>query len=329
MQISSIVDIVEGNLLGFPSISFIYNIKTKINKIQEGDLFISNNESEIQEAIKKGAFGIIFDTNISICDKEIAWIKVNDINVALSKLIRFKLSTYELEAFYCNDFTFELLNIFTKNNENSIKLISHNLEEETSQFEDFENCKTIICSSKEILNRIYPNHSNFNNQKYLVKNLIEHSLFETTFSYENNYFPRLKLSSLYINEFLKVFTFLNKNIDLLKLKRINTFKPLFIDKYFKMVDYGYSDKFILSNIDISSASIEINHLKNKYAYAKKFIFAKKRSNIENNSIDHFINNLFEIKDCLENKKFNAIYIIGFTQNEIIDFITKNSTKSLL
>ena len=38
MQISSILDIVDGELLNSPSISFIYSIKTNAKKIKEGDL---------------------------------------------------------------------------------------------------------------------------------------------------------------------------------------------------------------------------------------------------------------------------------------------------
>ena len=113
MQITSVVDIVKGEILNSPSISFVYNIKTKVNKLQEGDLFISNNKDEIKEAIEKGVFGIIFDFDMDILDKEIAWIKVDNINSALIKLIRFKLSTSELKAYHCNEFTFDLLNVFT------------------------------------------------------------------------------------------------------------------------------------------------------------------------------------------------------------------------
>ncbi len=329
MQISSIVDIVEGELVNSPSISFIYNIKTKVNKIQEGDLFISNNKDEIKEALNKGAFGIIFDCEIDILDNEIAWIKVDDVNSSLTKLIRFKLSTFELNAYHCNDFTFELLALFTKNGEHNIKLISNNLEDDIGILEDIENYKTIICSNEKILNNIYPKNFAFNNIKYDIKNLIEHSLFETTFSYEDSYFPRVKLSSLYINDFLNVYIFLNKNIDINKLKKINTFKPLFIDKYFKLIDYGYSDKFIISQTNGNLAVNEINYINNKYKYARTFIFIRKGFYKSNDSSFYTIDSLDEIKNILSNKKFNAIYILGFNHDEINIFTTKNSSKVLL
>lgn len=101
MQISSILDIVDGSLLNSPSISFIYSIKTNALKVKEGDLFIAKNINEIELAIKNGAFAIILDTNVPIIDNEIAWIKVKNIDISIIKLIRFKLAIKDIDAYFC------------------------------------------------------------------------------------------------------------------------------------------------------------------------------------------------------------------------------------
>ena len=303
MRISSILDVVEGELKNSPSISFVYNIKTHINKVHEGDLFIAKNEEDIQSAIKKGAFGIIYDFDIVILDKEIAWIQVKNIEYAISKLIRFKLSNQELKAFYCNKITFELLTLFVRPNDEKIKLISNNLDDEIELLENIEHFETLICQDREILNNIYPNNKNFNHTQYAVKNLLEHSLFETTFSCGNSYFSRLKLPSLYINHFLEVYSFINHEVDTNRLKKLRSFKPLFIDKYFKMIEYGNSDKFILSQKDESIAIFEINHLKVKYKYAKIFIFSLNFSPIMYSLTPNFSNLQGIIKKSLKHRFF--------------------------
>ena len=96
MQISSILDIVDGSLLNSPSISFIYSIKTNSKKVKEGDLFIVKDLNDIEIAIKNGAFAIILETNSPILDNEIAWIKVKNIDDCIIKLIRYKLSILNL-----------------------------------------------------------------------------------------------------------------------------------------------------------------------------------------------------------------------------------------
>ena len=72
MQISSILDIVDGELLNSPSISFIYSIKTNAKKVKEGDLFIAKDLNSVELAVRNGAFAIISDINFPIIDNEIA-----------------------------------------------------------------------------------------------------------------------------------------------------------------------------------------------------------------------------------------------------------------
>ena len=124
MQISSILDIVDGSLLNSPSISFIYSIKTNAKKVKEGDLFISKDINEIELAIKNGAFAIILEINSPILDNEIAWIKVKNIDDCIIKLIRYKLSILNLEAYSCDKVTYQLLKIYSSAFLKSIKLIN-------------------------------------------------------------------------------------------------------------------------------------------------------------------------------------------------------------
>ncbi len=113
MQISSILDIVDGELLNSPSISFIYSIKTNAKKVKEGDLFIAKNLEDIELAINHGAFAIIIEENFPIIDNEIAWIKVKEIELSITKLIRYKLSVLNLEAYFCDVVAYQLLKLYS------------------------------------------------------------------------------------------------------------------------------------------------------------------------------------------------------------------------
>jgi ferrochelatase len=200
VQISSILDIVDGKLLNSPSISFIYSIKTNAKKVKEGDLFIAKDSNNIELAIKNGAFAIVIEENFPIIDNEIAWIKVENIENIIIKLIRYKLSIVNLKAYFCDKPTYQLLKIYSNYFSKDIKLIPNKLENLFKNIDEIENENTIICSNSEILNKIYPQNKNFNEltTKLEIQNLIEHSLFETSFSYNDVYFSKLKISSLYL-----------------------------------------------------------------------------------------------------------------------------------
>ena len=325
MQISSILDIVDGSLINSPSISFIYSIKTDALKVKEGDLFITKNLDEITLAIKNGAFAIITEVNTPIIDNEIAWIKVESIDAVVIKLIRFKLAIKNIEAFYCDKITYNLLKLYSSSIPKNIKFIPNKLENMLKYLDEINDQDIIISVNKDILTKIYPNNKNFNDIYKIskIKNLIEHSLFEISFSYKNKFFSRLRLPSLYISNFLNVHKFLNESIDFNKLKSFNNFKPIFIDRTFKLVEFGKSDKFIICQNNIDLYKSEVLYIKKKYKYAKTIFISNSKQTFLAKKELIIIDDLEELKPILRKCKFNAVYILGFSHKEIYEYFLKS------
>lgn len=309
MQISSITDIVEGELLNSPSISFVYHLKTNPKRVNEGDLFIAKNQKELESAIEKGAFGVVYDFDTDIIDTEIAWIKVDSYEKALIRLFRFKLSHLDLSAFYCDSITYELLYIYKAINKN-IRFLNTQLDTSIKVLETIRSNDILISTNQELLDKIYPNNSPLINQNSEVKNLIPHSLFETSFSYSGHYFFKLKIPSLYVNQLLTVYEFFNKEIDFSKLKKFNYFKPIFIDRFINIIDFGKSDKFLIAQRNLSLVQEEIKYIKSHYKYATTvFISSEYIESLGKNQV--VIDSLKELRVVLKNKKFNCAYIAGF------------------
>ena len=325
MQISSILDIVDGSLLNSPSISFIYSIKTNALKVKEGDLFIAKNINEIDLAIRNGAFAIIFDTNVPIIDNEIAWIKVKNIDISIIKLIRFKLAIKNIEAFYCNKIIYDLLKIYSTHFSKNIRLVPNKLENTFRFIDEIEDNDILISCNKNILDNIYPKNKDFDhiNKLNRIDNLIEHSLFETSFSYENVYFSRLKISSLYIRDFLKVFNFFKQNLDLTKLKSFYNFKPLFLDRNLNLVEFGKSDKFIICQNNEDLYENEISYMKKQYKYAKNIFITSSYVDYLSKDEQILMTDIEQLKPILRKLKFNGIYILGFNYNEVYEYLIKS------
>ena len=331
MQITSILDIIDGRLINHPSISFIYSIKTNPKKVKEGDLFIVQKQEDIPLAIEHGAFALVTDKDLDITDNEIAWIKVESIDNTIVRLIRYLLSNIRLTAFYCNDITYELFNILRKPTvHTNIKIIPKKLSKFFKVLDDLEENDTLIFSDQKILNDIYPVNFDFNAKEYKVKNLIEHSIFETTFSYQDKYFSKLKISSLYLNEFLDVYTFLDFDADLNKLKKFHYLQPIFVDKLINHIDFGKSDKFLIAQDNEELVLQEVKYFENKYKYAKILYITTKEID-DNREIDYtFINSLEELKYFLKKVHFNAVYFIGVSYDELYEQVSKqNSEPSLI
>lgn len=321
MQISSLIDIIGGKLLNSPSISFIYSFKTDPSKVKEGDLFIAKKIDDIEVAVKNGAFAIILQEIYPIIDNEIAWIKVDCIELCMIQLIRFKLANYNLNIYYCDEISYDLIKVFISSSSKNIKLLSDNLNDFIKICDDITNDDVLISKEKILLDKIYPTNKNFNTDVYEIKNLVEHSLFEVSFTYQGIYFSKLKIASLYIPQFIAVYNFLELEHDFSKLKNFYNFKPLFLDKSLKLIDFGKSDKFVITQNNEKLIENELNYLKIRYKYAKTiFITSRYNTKLDNNQI--VINDINEIKIILKNNSFNAAYIVGYNHDDIYNSLER-------
>lgn len=320
MKISSVLDILDGELLNSPSISFINKIRTDCEKVKEGDLFFANTQKDIEKAVQNGAFAIAFENNFPIIDTEIAWIKVKSIRQSIIKLLRFKLSNLNLNAYFCEEVNYDLLKLYQNSQDKTIYFVSNNIERNLKYFEDIKDDDILISKDKIILDSIYPKNSVLEEDidEKDITNLIEHSLFETSFSYKNHYFSRIKLSSLYLKNFINVYTFLNQDIDLSKLKSYKNMKALFLDKNLEPIEFGKSDRFIICQNSPSLVENEANYIKTKFKYAKSIFLCK-------NDVSSFD----ELKSTLKNIDFNCAYLEDFEYKEVLDYFIKSKKLSSL
>ena len=320
MQISSLIDILGGRLLNHPSISFIYSFKTDPSKVKEGDLFIAKNLDDVECAVKNGAFAIIIENFYPIIDNEIAWIKVDSIEKSLIHLIRFKLAHFNLEAYYCDEISFDFLNCFAFNSKKTIKLIPNDLQTFIKELDEIKDNDIIVSTNKSILDKLYPNNKNFNKDVYGIKNLTEHSLFEVSFSFNDIYFQRVRLASIYIPQLIASSVFLDLDLDLSRLKYFNNLKPLFLDKTYHVTDFGKSEKFVLVQENLDLITEEIKYIKTRYKYAKTiFITSSYIKSLNDEQI--VLEDLDSLKDLLKNNSYNAAYLIGFSYDKVNEYLT--------
>ena len=327
MKISSIVDIVDGELLNSPSISFINNISSDANKVKTSDMFIAKNIEDLKIALQNGAYAVIFEKDFEVIDNEIAFIKVKNLELALLKIVRYKLSTLKIESYFCTDETFDMLKLYQNNHTKPIFLISKNIEKAFKFIDDIKDGDILISKNKKLLESIYPDSKEFEKKldENSIKNLIKHSLFELSFSYKDIYFSKLRLSKIYLNSFLNIYDFFKGNIDISKLKLYSNFKAIFIDKDFQPIESGKSDSFIICQTNKNLISIEIAYLKNEFKYAKTIFVSNYKISFLDEKEQIIINNIEDLKNILKNLKFNCVYLIGFTNQESFEFL-QNSQK---
>jgi len=317
MQITALTDIVEGQLVNTPSISFVTQIDTNIAKVNEGDAFFATNEEDIPKAIEKGAFAIIYEFETAIIDNEIAWIKVDNLEKAISNILRFNLLKYNIKYIHTNKVFFKFLKTFKSKERSYIVTLQDNLSVDFELLNSIIEDKMIFGTNVDFLESIGTNIVSLENKIYDIKNLTTHSLFETSFSYKDKFFDTIKIPTVYINDLLQQLELFEYKVDLKKLNNFNLFKPIFINKSNQIVQFGQTNRFILTNEDKEICSIEIAYLKKYYSYADIKV------------IDTSNYNKDKIFSYIKNNNFNALYLCGTTHKTIIEILENNYTDNRL
>ncbi len=320
MQIRTLTDIVEGKLLNTPSISFITQINTDPTKIHDGDLFISNNINDIKQAVKNGAFAIIFDIeniDYSLIDTEIAWIQVNDIDYALLRLTRLLLSNKNIKSFYCDEISFDILKSIVTSKK-SIEFLSGDIFIDINILKDINNDTILVSSSRLLMNSIQPLSKEIKVDKYKVDNLIINSLFKTTFSYDGIYYNSIRVPYLYINNFIAILNFINSNASLdyeiTNIKNLVHFRPTFIDNDYNITEFGKSNRFIITSDNKNIYNNEISYIKSIYGFAKVSI------------VKGFDDET--LYGTIKNSDFNCLYIFGKSKEQLEALLIKKQEEQL-
>lgn len=317
MQITSLTDIVEGKLQNSPAISFITQIHTNVSKVNEGDAFFILNQKDIKKALAKNAFAIIYQEDIEIVDEEVAWIKVDDINKAISNVLRYKLINYKNGYIHTNKVFFKLLKLFKSKELSHVITLKDDISLNFELLNSLEENKLIFSTDLHFLENISSDVVTLQDKKFELQNLTKHSLFETSCSYQDKFFDKIKLPRVYIDYLLQQLELFEYKLDMKKLNSFDLFRPIFINKSSQIVPFGQTNRFIIANIDDDIANLEIEYLKQNYSYARLEV-------LDTQDLDEQ-----DILKEIQQRSFNALYCKNISHDTIISILHDNDNDTNL
>jgi ferrochelatase len=317
MRLENTLALTHGELINTPFVNSFNTIVFDAKAVKRGDLFIAFDESAIEDAIFNGAYGVVFDKPTQITDSEIAWIKVCSLEDALKRLLRFELINKEIAVYSCDEIILKLaLQVVTEPNfialEGDIKSIFRELS-------NIENGSTVLFSPALTSVNLFTNIRELPKNKAQSINIIEQTLFETSFIYDNVFYERQLVSPFfmpYLEQLLYLFKILKINFRLRKFTPIDHFEAVFTNKNFEIKDFGTSDKVLIFEKSTSLIENEISFLQKQATWAKIIYiipFTCKQS-LDVDTLEH--DNLFlyknkdEIKAILKKNNFHFALIVG-------------------
>ena len=269
MRLENIVALTNARLVSQPSITSVEGIAFKARKVKRGNLFIALEHSEIEEAVRNGAYAIVFQGRTQISDTEIAWIKVDSVEEALLRLMRFHLMEKELEVYHCDLITLKLA--AQLHSVSDFFVLDTSLKNASQKLWDMPT-KTLLLYSTELINPdLFVESKVLPLTKTSGITIMEQTLFETSFIFDNTYYERQLLSPFFIPYLDRLLTFLKKEKVLFRMRSftaIDHFRPIFTNRDFQVKEFGASDRVLIFEPDLSLVMSQIDFLRSEAAWAK-------------------------------------------------------------
>jgi len=312
MRLENFLALTKTSLYNEPCVNNFEDIVFEARKVQRGDLFFAYDEEEIAIAVQNGAYGIVCENKpLHVDDNEIAWIKSTDIDETLKRLLRFKVIEKEVVAYECNEIILKLaLQVQTQAN---LLTVNGSLQHIYKHLDALEPRSTILfCSSLSDKN-IFANIKSLPNTAMKKIEIMEQTLFETSFIYDDVFYERQLISPLfmpYLEELLHFYKSLNINFRIRKFTPIEHFEPVFTNKKFEIKNFGTSDKVLIfeSNKDLMTS--EIDFLQHRATWANVVFILPVGSVYDDNTNIYEYESKDEILDILRSTRFNFALIVG-------------------
>ena len=280
MRLVNILALTSAKLINEPFVNDFENIVFDAKKIRRGDLFVAFVESDIEDAIFNGAYGVIFDKPTQITDSEIAWIKVENITTALTKLLRFRLIEREITSYKCDEVTISLSKqIITPPN---FITLDSNVVDIFLKLWSIESKSIILFTPSLTEENLFTDIKKIPENKVSLIEIKEKTLFETSFVYDGIFYERQLISPFfipYLEKLLCLYKTLKINYRLKKFVPLKHFEAVFVTKNLIVKDFGTTDKVIIFESDENLIKDQIEFLKKNAPWAKIiYLLEKKEKN---------------------------------------------------
>lgn len=325
MRVENLAELSRGEIVSNPSVSAFNGFSYDCQKVKSGDLFIAFDRSakSIEQAIQNGAYGILFDDEFEVTDREIAWIKVQNINMAIMRLMRFQSSYKKLN--------FVAVSVLQESILKSMSLPKNTLilpEKLIDAFIVIMNIEIksyVFCADELALQKISPVHDSiFTERKTTIQK--NGSIFSSSFIHENEYYQKVAISPLFIPALSGILSFLKKkslSFSLDNFQPIENFEPIFVDSDIKPQPFGTTRRALIVEFDVELFKYEAKSLL-KILPQNNLLICKPINSVSTMDANFLYKNEKDLKE-LRSYNFKYALILGDKQ-KLLEELTKDEQR---
>ncbi|RVZ84203.1 ferrochelatase [Helicobacter pylori] len=331
LGVNEAVELSLGELQNTPSISYFNSIVLSLSKVQKGSLFVAKDHALIPKALELGAYGILYTGEYPLSDKDVAWIKLKDIEHSLNHLFKFCLLNERVVGVLLSPIELEIAS----------KIMVSNfvwcLKESLEDLFIIEGCKIAFFDKLEWLHLFYKQERLKEDLKESRLIILNQSFFCSALVYEKQEYE-FKMPCIFLEPLKRVIQLCEKlqiafDLNLLGKKEypLDHCKPFFVNKNLEITPYGATARVVVAETSKELFEMMLQKALETLSWGKIVVFCRKNSTaFFKKTNPYFYTTQNNLKEQLKNLAFNFAFIFGISSSHLESllnppFFKKNPT----
>ncbi len=311
------VELSLGELQNTPSISYFNSIVSSLNKVQKGSLFVAKDHTLIPKALELGAYGILYAGEYPLSDRDVAWIKLKDIEHSLNHLFKFCLLNERVVGVLLSPIELEIASKIM------VSDFVWCLKESLEDLFIIEGCKIAFFDKLEWLHLFYKQERLKEDLKESRLIILNQSFFCSTLVYEKQEYE-LKMPCIFLEPLKRVIQLCEKlqiefDLNLLGKKEypLDHCKPFFVNKNLEIAPYGATARVIVAETSKELFEMMLQKALETLSWGKIVVFCRKNSAVFFKKANpYFYTTQNNLKEQLKNLAFNFAFIYGISSHHL-------------
>ncbi len=321
LGVNEAAELSLGELQNTPSISYFNSIVLSLNKVQKGSLFVAKDHTLIPKALELGAYGILYAGEYPVSDRDVAWIKLKDIEYSLNHLFKFCLLNECVVGALLSPIELEIAS----------KIIMSGfvwcLKESLEDLFIIEGCKIAFFDKLEWLHLFYKQEHLKEDLKEDLKEsrliVLNQSFFCSALVYEKQEYE-FKMPCIFLEPLKRVIQLCEKlqiefDLNLLGKKEypLDHCKPFFVNKNLEIAPYGATARVIVAETSKELFEMMLQKALETLSWGKIVVFCRKNSAaFFKKANPYFYTTQNNLKEQLKNLSFNFAFIYGISSHHL-------------
>ncbi|WP_187909395.1 ferrochelatase [Helicobacter pylori] len=317
LGVNEAVELSLGELQNTPSISYFNSIVLSLNKVQKGSLFVAKDHTLIPKALELGAYGILYAGEYPLSDRDVAWIKLKDIEHSLNHLFKFCLLNERVVGVLLSPIELEIASKIM------VSGFVWCLKESLEDLFIIEGCKIAFFDKLEWLHLFYKQERLKEDLKESRLIILNQSFFCSALVYEKQEYE-FKMPCIFLEPLKRVIQLCEKlqiefDLSLLGKKEpaLEHCKPFFVNKNLEIAPYGATARVVVAETSKELFEMMLQKALETLSWGKIVVFCRKNSAAffkKTNPYCYTTQN--NLKEQLKNLAFNFAFIYGISSHHL-------------